>query len=154
MRDGVKRNVDLGAPKPVRRKGRWMVQLIDLWVASGLPGDLLDLTFEIVTLGPGGEVGCSAPLGPTELARGYVSLAKRELWWDDQVGSTLDGLCVHTIVVCGAAAPASRVAPPEAPEKGGVSTVDLRRLLPHMAVRYPIVQWRVAQADESVRRAG
>lgn len=105
--DGRRRRVDLRAPRPLRRDGQWMVRLMDLWVASGLPGDFLDLTFEIVTA----RSARAAVLEPEVFARAYVLLATRELWRDDAQQQGPTGLRVRSIVVR-AGAPAPAAAPP------------------------------------------
>jgi hypothetical protein len=143
---GEERRVDLRAPRPVRLDGRSMVPLIDLWVASLLPGDLLELVFEIVTSGPGGAVRCSPPIDPLRFARGFIEIETRELWWDDPDDGNLHGLRARTIVV---AAKVQRPPPPppaKPAEHRTISFAELRRLLPHAVDAYPPVLLRSAPA--------
>src|SRR5580700_9753930 len=89
------RSVDLGAPRRVRRSGRSMVSLMDLWVATLLPADVLDVTFEIVT----DEVDAvrpSAPLDGLRFARGFIATATRELWWENAADRALHGARAHS----------------------------------------------------------
>jgi hypothetical protein len=81
-----------------------MVCLMDLWVASGLPGDFLDLSFEIVTV----RSARAVTLEPERFARGHLSLATRELWRDDSEVQGSTGLCVRSIVVRPRAEPRPR----------------------------------------------
>jgi hypothetical protein len=92
------RRVDLRAATPVRRRGRRVVQLIDLWVASLLPWDVLDLSFEIVGTGPTGEAFHSAPIGGLLLARAFVALSTHELSWAHSDDATPPGVRIESLV--------------------------------------------------------
>jgi len=81
--EGGVRRVDLRAPIAVRRGSRWLVPLVDLWVASGLPGNLLDLAFEMITTDSVGGAIRTNTLDPQRFARGFVGLHGGQLWWDD-----------------------------------------------------------------------
>ena len=131
-----------------------MVQLIDLWVASMLPGMLLDHTFEIVTTAAGPEATTSAPLDALHFARGLVALATRELWWDDPADTPLNGRRVESIVARAQAEPSLDVTAPRSQVRRAISMPDLRRLLPHTARAYPFVEWRSVPCDPRRRQAG
>ena len=150
--DGEERRVDLRAPRSIRRGGRRVVQLIDLWVASLLPGDFLELTFEIVTSGSGG-VRCSAPLEALQFAHGFVDLDGRELWWDDPTATPLQGLRAQAIVVLDGE-PRRTVVPPKPPESRVGPVLDLHRLLPRATCGYPAVEWRSVPVEIATRRTG
>jgi hypothetical protein len=134
--------VDLGAPMPVRRRGQWMVALIDLWVASLLPGDVFDRAFEIVACEAGGTEH-RVVLDGLHFARGFFALRTRELWWADRADGALHGLRVKSIVVRAKAEPLHIVPPPRPSVARAPSVADLRRLLPHTAAGYPFVEFRV-----------
>jgi hypothetical protein len=142
--DGQERHVNLHAPRPVRRKGRSMVSLIDLWVASLLPGSFLDLTFQIVASGAGGAVRANAPVDALLFARGFVAVTQHELWWDDPADAALNGFRLHSVVVRADVSPLPP-SPPTRPEQTRAPIVaNLARILPVAAFGYPAVQWRSA----------
>jgi hypothetical protein len=85
------RRVDLRGPMAVRRKTRWLVPLVDLWVASGIPGHLLDLAFEVITTDPTGGGIRANTFDPQRFARGFVALYDGRLWWDDPAEAALNG---------------------------------------------------------------
>lgn len=119
-----------------------MVQLIDLWVASLLPGDILDLTFEIVAVTADGQTVRSSPLDGLRFARGYIVLATHEMWWEGPRTGTPHGLRAHTIHVADQDATLAQ-APASAPGPS-VTLANLARVLPHVATAYPSVEWRSA----------
>lgn len=125
-----------------------MVSLIDLWVASMLPGCLLDLGFQIVATGAAGAVRACAPVDALLFARGFVAVASRELWWDDPADGALNGFRLQSIIV--RPADPSPVPAPASPrpaariEHRHLSVARLTRLLPHVAEAYPVVEWRSA----------
>jgi hypothetical protein len=133
--------VDLRAPRPIRMDGRLMVPLIDLWVASLLPGDLLDLSFAIAASGPDGEISCSPPIDPLRFARGFIDIETRELRWDDPADCAIDGLRAHTILVSARAEPIAEP-PPGPTAHRSISVAELQRLLPHAVSPYPVVALR------------
>ncbi len=153
---GEERPVPVRAPAIVWRDGRRMVQLIDLWVASLLPGDLLDLGFEIVTAGPDGELRCSKPLDATRFARGFLDIATCELWWDDPGDCELSGTRALSVVVGPPTPPAAPEIPAPAPTVRSLSVSELHRLLPVTARGYPPVEVRNAplEAEEPARGPG
>jgi hypothetical protein len=142
--NGEERRVDLGAPMPIRRGRDRMVQLIDLWVASLLPGDILDRTFEIVTSSARGAAQRVGTLDALHFARGFIVLGTCELWWRDPADGAFNGRCVESIVVRVKAEPLPLVALPRPRVARAPSASDLRRLLPHTAAGYPFVEWRSA----------
>jgi hypothetical protein len=140
--DGESEPVALTAPAPVRRSGRSMVHLVDLWVASGLPGDVIDLAFEIV---PPGSTVPAARVEGLDFARGFLVLATRELWWERR-RDLPSGLCVGSVVV---RAPVMEAAHPAMPATVAPLTADmpsplaaLARVLPHATASFPAVRWR------------
>jgi hypothetical protein len=140
--DGKEKQVDLRAPRSVRRGGRWMVQLMDLWVASLIPGDVLDLAFEIVTTGDGDTDQRVVSLDALHFARGFIVPATRELWWDDPADRVVHGRCAQSIAVHKAPPPIAHASPPPAPPASDASSVArIHNLLPHIA-GYPQVAWR------------
>jgi hypothetical protein len=151
--EGEERHVDLRAPRPIRMDGRLMVPLIDLWVASLLPGDLLDLSFAIVTSGPEGSARCSPSLEPLLFARGFIDVETRQLRWDDPAECAIHGQRAHTVVVS-ARAKATAQAPVMPPPDRSISVAELRRLLPHAVDSYPPVVLRTyppSQGSGAVR---
>jgi hypothetical protein len=96
---GVVRQVDLRGPMAVRRGSRWLVPLVDLWVASGLPGNLLDLTFEMITSDAIGGAIRTNTFDPQRFARGFVALCDGRLWWDDPAEVALNGRVARAIFV-------------------------------------------------------
>jgi hypothetical protein len=138
--DGKERRVSLRAPTIIRRDGRRLVALIDLWVASLLPGDLLELSFEIVTSGPGGELDCSAPIDAMLFARGFVDLGTGVLRWNDPGECSLDGRRARSVVVHLPVEPILPAAAPTPAPPEPISVADLQRLLPLAACAYPAVK--------------
>ena len=143
VHDGRTVMVDLGAPMPVWRAGMRMVRLIDLWVATMLPEDVLDVRFTLVTSGSPAQV---VTVDGLSFARGFIALDTRALFWPDGENAPLAGSRATTIVAHGSAsarkergASAGRVAP----------VVDLRKLLPILSAPYPTVAWRLAEAREA-----
>jgi hypothetical protein len=122
-----------------------MVQLMDLWVASLLPGEFLDLRFSLVTSNQAGVVRRSAPLEALHFARGFVSRRERALFWEEEEDGALNGLRLESIEVAPALATVVRMVPaktlPVRPPPPHPLRLDLRRLLPH-AMPYPQVQWQ------------
>lgn len=162
--DGEERRVDLNAPRARRRKGRTMVHLMDLWVASLLPGDFLDLRFEIVTTGSGGAVRCSHAIEALEFSRGTIDVDSHTLSWDTPGGHLLNGLRALSIVVIPTAssqvvsikpiASPATVASTKPTVHRISSVADLQRLLPYVPRVYPKVELRLAPAEGETRRAG
>jgi hypothetical protein len=144
--DGEPRTADIGAPMPVERNGAWMVSLMDLWVATMLPGDIFDLSFRMVT-GVASETDPACEVDGMLFAHGFIDIATRQLWWSDGAPSALVGACPRTILVTSHAqpvrthSPPARTTPATAPR---LSVVDLRRLLPIASTRYPAIEWRDA----------
>lgn len=147
--------MDLGAPRSIRRGHKRLVRLIDLWVATLLPGDFLDLRFELVLSDAGGRVQRSAPLDALRFARGSVTRPGRALYWEEEAatqpkdspGGALGGLRLDGVRVHAAATPALRLVVPAAPAPRDLlptRSMDLRRLLPN-ALGYPEVEWRSAR---------
>jgi len=148
--------VNLHGPRPVWRAGRRVVPLIDLWVATLLPYDVLDLTFHVVARRP--ETGRTREYSIDALcfARGFLTLRTRELWWDDQREGTPHGWTASSVVarlgststpVLGAVpvhgpTPPVDDDPPSAPGLLEVTLANLKRLLPHAALGYPAVALR------------
>jgi hypothetical protein len=143
--EGEERQVDLHAPRSVRRGGRWVVQLMDLWVASLLPGDVLDLTFEMTTHAAGGVDTRLTAIDALHFSRGFIVPTTRELWWEAAADRALHGRYAQAISVKRKAEPPASVviptrpAEPPAPIDAVVGRV--RDLLPHVAC-YPRVSWR------------
>jgi len=130
-----------------------MVPLIDLWVASLLPADVFDVTFEIVTIDGEGEALRSAPLDGLRFARGFIAASTRELWWEDAADRALQGVVAHSIVACArveARTPLAQAAP-ASPSTHAVSVADLRRLLPHVGRSYPTVELRAKPESQEAR---
>jgi hypothetical protein len=138
---GEARSVDLGAPRRVRRSGRSMVSLMDLWVATLLPADVLDVTFEIVT-DEGDTARRSAPLDGLRFGRGFIATTTRELWWEDAADRALQGARAQSVLVHVEPGPLALAEPVPGPSP--VATANLSRLLPHASMTYPPVQWRRA----------
>jgi hypothetical protein len=126
-----------------------MVPLIDLWVATLLPADVFDVTFEVVTIDDEGQAIRSAPIDGLRFARGFVVASTRELWWEDASDRALQGVVAHSIVACVHRATAETVVPD--PPAHPVSDADLRRLLPHVGRTYPAVEWRAVQERPEAR---
>jgi hypothetical protein len=148
--EGQERRVDLRAPRPIRRDGRWMAHLMDLWVASSLPGEFLDLHFELVTSGPGDTIHRSRPLEPLHFARGMVDVTRRDLWWDDPADRVLIGLRMESVVVVREAPPARDAAPESGVRRVAPVSIDhLHRLLPRVVRAYPTVEWRKITDDRA-----
>jgi hypothetical protein len=68
-------------------------------VASGLPGNLLDLAFDLVTSDPSDRAIRTSTFDPQRFARGFVALHRGQLWWDDPAEATLNGRVARAIVV-------------------------------------------------------
>jgi hypothetical protein len=81
----------------LRRGGRRVAPLSDLWVASGIPVDLLDATFEIVADDARGATVRSRPIDGVALLRAFVELSSHRLWWDGPREGLLHGLVVRSI---------------------------------------------------------
>jgi hypothetical protein len=119
-----------------------MVSLMDLWVATLLPADVLDVTFEIVTDG-GDAARRSAPLDGLRFARGFIATTTRELWWEDAADRALQGARAHSVLVHVEPGPLA-LAEAVPSLQPAAPAPDLRRLLPHASKTYPPVQWRQA----------
>ena len=152
------RTVALDAPVPVLRGDRLMVSLMDLWVATLLPGDFLDLSFEVVVLSKNGVERHLAPVDALQFARGHLAIDSRSLAWED--GSTdVDGGAVVKIVVHDASSEIAIPTPPPvvaAPRASASSSIArLERMLPRgfSANRYPPVAWRFKKDDPAAARA-
>ncbi len=142
--DGEERSVELGKVASVRRGGRRVVQLLDLWVASLLPGELLDLSFEILAEDDDGAAVRSPPIDGVRLASGYVAIASSRLWWDGCRDGVPHGMLVRSVVVH--APPASARCPVDLPaEPAPAPPLESKyaRVLPAIAFRYPAVEWRL-----------
>jgi len=146
--DGEPRTADIGAPMPVERNGAWMVPLMDLWVATMLPGDIFDLSFRMVT-GVASEGDPACVIDGMTFARGFIDIATRQLWWSDGAAEALVGTCLRTILVTRQAQPVRsrpalvRTTPATTPATTPqLSVADLRRLLPIATTRYPAIEWR------------
>jgi hypothetical protein len=153
--DGDERGVDLRAPGVVRRAGRRMVQLVDLWVASLLPGDLLDLDFELVALGPDGDE-IRTRLDALTFTRGLVALCTRQLWWPEDARAHLPhGLVLRAVVVRRVPRPSPEEAPRPAttPARPAPSATILARVLPIARTPYPPVVLRAAPRDATATAA-
>jgi hypothetical protein len=144
LQDGEPRTVDIGAPMPVERDGKWVVLLMDLWVATMLPGDIFDLTFRILTSSVASESDPAFVVDGMVFAGGYVVIATRELWWSDPAGIHLAGVCPRAIVVSDRAERAHTQSAQTPAARSGPSVLDLRRLLPSASLRYPAIEWRDA----------
>jgi hypothetical protein len=123
-----------------------MVQLIDLWVASLLPGDVFDLMFEIVACTADGETAGVAALEGLRFAQGFLVIATRELWWDGPRTGTPHGLRVQSIAVRDQAQPIPK---PSGAALPSVTLAHLARVLPHAVAAYPSVEWRSAPDDSA-----
>ena len=99
MLDGKRRRVPLASVAAVRRGGRLVAPLVDLWVASALPGDLFDSRFELVAEDSTGNTVWSAPIDGLLLPRAFVEIASLRFWWDGPRGELPHGLVVHSVVV-------------------------------------------------------
>jgi hypothetical protein len=135
--------VDLHGPQPVRRGKQPMVRLIDLWVATMLPWDVLDLTFDVLASGPGGATVLCGPLEGLRFSAGFVSLASGELWWDHGRKGTPHGLRAVAVVAHVRSEPSPEKLTPPALARPTVTLANLARLLPHAETAYPPVEWRV-----------
>jgi hypothetical protein len=135
--------VDLRSPRPVRRRNRRMVQLIDLWVATMLPWDVVDLTFDVIVTAPGGDSVLCGPIDGLHFAQGFVDLRTRELWWGDAREGTPHGLRVVAVVAHVRTEAAPVRAPRPAPARAPAPLGSLARLLPHAETAYPCVEWRL-----------
>jgi hypothetical protein len=143
---GQRRAVDIGAPMAVERDGKAMVSLMDLWVATLLPGDIFDLSFRMVTRA-GSEADPACLLDGMLFARGFIDPDTRQLWWGDAAAGPLVGACPRVVVVTQPEQGRTVAPPPPRPTlvpARGPSLSDLRRLLPIAATRYPAVEWRDA----------
>jgi hypothetical protein len=151
--DGKVHPVNINGPRSVWRAGRRMVPLIDLWVATLLPFDVLDLTFQVVARRP--ETGRTREYSMDALcfARGFLALRTRELWWDDQRVGTPHGWTASSVMARVGAGdtpvlgPAPVHGPPPTLADGArglleVTLANLQRLLPHAALGYPAVAVR------------
>jgi hypothetical protein len=96
---GKRRRVPLASVAAVRRGGRPVAPLVDLWVASALPGDLFDSRFEIVAEDSTGNAVWSAPIDGLLLPRAFVEIATRRFWWDGPRAGLPHGLVVRSVVV-------------------------------------------------------
>ncbi|HEY8086451.1 MAG TPA: hypothetical protein VIF09_01360 [Polyangiaceae bacterium] len=140
--DDAERRVDLESVASVRRGGRRVAQLLDLWVASLLPGDLLDLKFEIVAEDASGVAVRSAFLDGVGLTRGFVAIGTRRLWWDGPRDGVPHGLVARSVVVHGPP-PTVRAPVTPPPTRPPAAVPALVRVLPAIAFRYPAVEWRL-----------
>lgn len=144
LHEGQETGVELGKVASVRRGGRRVVQLLDLWVASGLPGELLDLSFEILAEDDDGREVSSSSVDAVRLASGYVGIVTRRLWWDGCRDGVPHGMLVRAIVVH--APPPGALFPVTAPPKPTPArAIDPKyaRVLPAIAFGYPPVEWRL-----------
>jgi hypothetical protein len=132
----------LRAPVSTFLGGEWRVSLMDLWVATLLEEDVLDLVFELITPR---RVGMTRALTDGLIfARGFLGIDSRELWWKDPLECPLHGAPLAEVLVH----PAGRriVALPPAPAQRSA----LERRLADYADRYPNVVWREKDPVESV----
>lgn len=151
------REIPLSAPVPVLRGDRLMVSLMDLWVATLLPGDFLDLSFEIVVTSKSGAVQHLAPVDALRFARGHLAIDSRALAWGDG-SADAEAAAVVTIIVRDAASEIASPPPPvlAAPRATAPSAMSrLERMLPRgfSADRYPSVAWRFKKDDPAAARA-
>jgi len=97
--NGKRRRVPLASVAAVRRGGRLVAPLVDLWVASALPGDLFDSRFEIVADDSMGKTVWSAAIDGLLLPRAFVETATIRFWWDGPRAELPHGLVVQSVVV-------------------------------------------------------
>ncbi len=76
-----------------------MAPLVDLWVASALPGDLFNSRFEIVAEDPTGRGTGSVPIDGLLLPRAFVDVSTLRLWWDGPNVGVPHGLVVQSVVI-------------------------------------------------------
>ncbi len=136
--------VDLRTLATLRRGGRSVVPLIDLWVASLLPWDVFDLSFEIVGTGPDGEPFRSAPVGGLLLASAFVTLSSHEVVWDVSDEITPPGVRIESLVASVDEAPRPLVVRSSAMPTGVATLANLSRVLAPTPEDYPPVEWRSA----------
>lgn len=141
--DGEECRVSLRAPRPVRRGPKWMVRLINLWVATMLPGLLLDLEFEIVAARSGQVALPRPPVDAMRFARGHVGLTTRELLWDDPQDGALNGLVVEAIIARAPIPPLRAVTP----ARSGRPSPSVAALLRHAVDSYSLVEMRSTVGD-------
>lgn len=141
---GEECRVDLRGPQPVRRGSRWVVQLVDLWVATMLPWDVIDLTFDVVARAPDGPSIVYGPIDGLHFAQGFVAVATKELRWDQAREGTPHGLRA-VAVVAHVRAQSAPEAPPAPVPRPLAPSPSIVRLLPHAGSAYPVVKWRLAR---------
>jgi hypothetical protein len=141
VQDGKPSAVDLDAPMAERRGSRWMVRLMDLWVATLLPGDIFDLSFKIRAFDLADGRRRVARVDGLVFARGFLVTATRELWWENEAEGVLAGSRIYAVEVC-TAVDAPTAAPETAWRPGPASVATIHRLLPLTRVAYPPVEWR------------
>jgi hypothetical protein len=141
------RAVALSSPVATFEAGAFRVSLMDLWVATLLPGDVLDLSFELVAEGREGRPARATrtTLDGLRFGRGLVAIDSRELWWRDPRDSPLHGAKLLEVHVVPQAPIAVRVPPSRPP-------TPIERLLPIAAARYPRVVWREKDPAEAGRQ--
>jgi hypothetical protein len=119
-----------------------VVSLVDLFIATLLPDDLFDLTFEIATTHRDGPRRARARRGPFDglrLAHAYVAVETRTLHWDEGAPPIAEGARVDAVLV-------RRRAPPPAR-----ATTDARalaaELLPLARAPYPPITLHEVEHD-------
>ena len=139
---GRQRAVDLRAPVATFQGGEWRVSLMDLWVATLLQEDVLDLVFELITPPRSGIT--RALTDGLVFARGFVGIDSRELWWKDPMECPLHGAPLAEVLVHATGRRIIALAPAPAQRSA------IERRLADYADRYPNVVWREKEPAEAV----
>jgi hypothetical protein len=105
--NGKQRRVRLASVAAIRRGGRLVVPLVDLWVATLLPGDLPDMEFEVVAEGETQDGARAPAIAGVSLPRAYLELMTRRLWWDGPCNGLPHGRVVRSVVINGRPGPDS-----------------------------------------------
>jgi hypothetical protein len=83
-RAGWWRTVDLRQLYATERDGSQLVSLADVWVASGLRGDLFALSFDFLDEeGRSASRGGGAKLSSETFAKGWLDVETRAVSWDE-----------------------------------------------------------------------
>ncbi|HTQ47168.1 MAG TPA: hypothetical protein VMI75_30645 [Polyangiaceae bacterium] len=97
--DGKERRVQLSSVAATQRGGRLVVPLIDLWVATLLPGDLPDMEFEVVAEGVTEDAVSPPMIAGPDLPRAYVELRTLRFWWDGPYNGLPLGRVVRSVII-------------------------------------------------------